>query len=92
MVFLVITTIIVIAIFVVTILNLIRKNDTNFLYLLIVEFIGILIDFIHIFSGTDISPLGYGVVYLLSVVIPLIIFFTNFFIILLTLIHTNHAS
>ena len=78
MVFLVITTIIVIAIFVVTILNLIRKNDTNFLYLLIVEFIGILIDFIHVFSGKDISPLGYGVVYLLSVVIPLIIIYIDY--------------
>ena len=78
MVLLVITTIIVIALFVVTVANLIRKNDTNFLYLLIVQFIGIVIDFIYVIKGESMHPLAYGFVYLLSVVIPVIILFISY--------------
>ena len=37
------------ALFTITVLKLIRKNDTSYIYILALEFVGILINFIELF-------------------------------------------
>ena len=71
MVFLIITTIIIIAMFIYTLALMLKEN--SYIYLLIVEFVGIIIDFICILIGKSPSMYVYTIIYCLSVVIPLTI-------------------
>ena len=66
-------TTIAIALFTITFLKLIKKNDTTYIYVLAIEFIGIAINFIELF----IKPFHWSlklVMYLLSIILPIILF------------------
>ena len=69
MVLLTFTTMLTIAIFIFTFLKMI----TNYFYLILIEFLGILLIFIYIFNGIPLNAIVYLIVYLLSVCIPIII-------------------
>ena len=73
MVLLTFTTMLTIAIFIFTFLKMIKKNNSNYFYLILIEFFGILLIFIYIFNGIPINAIVYLIVYLLSVCIPIII-------------------
>ena len=51
MALLIITTILAVAIFAVTFVKMIKKNYSNYIYILVSEFIGIAIDFIFLILG-----------------------------------------
>lgn len=66
--------IIAISLFTITFFKLVKKNDSSYIYLLVVEFIGIAINFIELFISTS---LGWGLkilMYLLSIVFPTFLF------------------
>ena len=73
MVLLTFTTMLTIAIFIFTFLKMIKKNNSNYFYLILIEFFGILLIFIYIFNGIPLNDIVYLIVYLLSVCIPIII-------------------
>ena len=73
MVLLTFTTMLIITIFIFTFLKMIKKNNSNYFYLILLEFIGILLIFIYIFNGIPLNAIVYLIVYLLSVCIPIII-------------------
>ena len=61
------------AIFIITFGRFIRKNDTSYVYILGIEFIGIVINFIELLSGTRLNIFFKIIIYLLSIIIPGII-------------------
>ena len=66
--------VLVIALFIYTFMKLVKDNNSNYVYMLALEFIGIIIDFIFILNGT--SP-NFGLLvfmYVISVMIPIICF------------------
>lgn len=66
--------IIAISLFTITFLKLVKKNESSYIYLLLVEFIGIAINFIELFITTS---LGWGfkiLMYLLAIVLPTFLF------------------
>ena len=73
MVLLTFTTMLIITIFIFTFLKMIKKNNSNYFYLILLEFIGILLIFIYILNGIPLNDIVYLIVYLLSVCIPIII-------------------
>lgn len=73
MVLLTFTAMVTIAIFIYTFLEMIKKNNSNYFYLILLEFIGILVIFIYIFDGINPNFMAYITTYLLSVCIPIII-------------------
>ena len=70
MIFEIITCVLIIAIFTITVLNLVKKNNTDYLSLLIIEFIGIFTAFMFIITNNKINAIGYIIVYFFSVCIP----------------------
>ena len=68
----IIFSILALAIFIITFLKLIKENNSNYVFALVPEFIGILIDFICIFMSINPSTFTYIIMYILSVVIPII--------------------
>ena len=73
MVLLTFTTMLIIAIFIFTFLKMIKKNNSNYFYLILIEFFGILLIFIYIFNGIPLNAIVYLIGYLLSVCIRIII-------------------
>ena len=73
MVLLTFTTMVSIVIFIYTFLEMIKKNNSNYFYLILLEFIGILVIFIYSFNGISPNAIAYIIVYILSVFIPIII-------------------
>lgn len=56
--------------FILIFLKLIRKNDTSYVYLLILQFIGIFINFIELFLGKSFGIIKI-IMYFLSVILPI---------------------
>lgn len=71
---LIFTSMLIIAIFIITFIQMIRKNNSNYTYLLGAEFIGIAIMFAYIFNGNEPQNFAYFITYILSVLIPAVIF------------------
>ena len=67
-------TTIAIALFTITFLKLIKKNDTTYIYVLAVEFIGIAINFIELFLKTPFHWSLKLLMYLLSIILPIALF------------------
>ena len=67
-------TTIAIALFTITFLKLIKKNDTTYIYVLAVEFIGIAINFIGLFLKTPFHWSLKLLMYLLSIILPIALF------------------
>ncbi len=61
------------SLFVYTFYNLIKRNDTSYIYLLIAEFIGLLINFIFLVIGKKINIALAIITWIISVIIPLAI-------------------
>lgn len=66
--------ILAIIIFIYTFAKLIQKNNTNLVYILVIEFIGIIIDFIALITETKLNIIILTAMYLISVIIPIIYF------------------
>ena len=61
------------AIFIITFGRFIRKNDTSYVYILGIEFIGIVINFIELIFSIKLNIFIKIIIYLLSIIIPEII-------------------
>ena len=70
----IITVVFTIAVFVLTVFKLVKENNTNYVYILILEFIGILAAFVNIVQSQQISIPVYAFIYALAIILPLIIF------------------
>ena len=69
----IIFSVISLAIFIYTFLKMLKDNNSNYLFALIPEFLGILIDFLCIFFSAKPNISMYIVMYSLSVIFPIII-------------------
>ena len=69
----IIFTLVAVALFVIVFFQMIRKNDTSFVSILIIEAIGIMINFIEISLGEYYSIFWLLLEILLSIIIPLAI-------------------
>ena len=67
-------TTIAIALFTITFLKLIKKNDTTYIYILAIEFIGIAINFIELFLKAQFNWSLKLITYLLSIILPILLF------------------
>ena len=74
MVQIIIFSIIIIALFVYTFIKLVKENNTNYLYILVVEFIGIIIDFILILIKKEPNFVLILLMYIISIILPIIYF------------------
>ena len=74
MILTILITVLALAFFTVTFLKMIKTNSANYIYLLVIEFIGISIDFIVLFIGKKASGIGNLTAVILSVIIPMIVF------------------
>lgn len=74
MIFTIITTIVAITVFILTFGKMIKNNSGNYLYVLGIEFIGIVIGFISIILKKEISGIESVVIYVLCVIIPVVMF------------------
>lgn len=72
MVHIIIFSVIALFIFIITFLKLIKENNSNYIFALIPEFIGICIDFAFIISAKEPSGIIFSIMYILSIVIPII--------------------
>lgn len=61
------------ALFTITVLKLIKKNDTSYIYILALEFVGILINFIELFFTIQLNWFLRTITYLFSTIIPTVI-------------------
>lgn len=61
--------------FVIFFLKMIKKNDTTYIDILIMQFIGIAINFIELISGANPNLVLYIIIYSFSLIIPCIILF-----------------
>lgn len=72
MIHIIIFSIIALSIFIITFLKLIKENNSNYIFALIPEFIGLIIDFICIFSSINPNGITMIIMYTLSIIIPII--------------------
>lgn len=71
--------IIAIALFTIIFLKLIRKNDTSYILILILEFIGIAINFTELFLSVSLNWFLKTITYILAVIIPLWVLWLEYF-------------
>ena len=69
----IIFNVIAIALFTVTFLKLIKKNDTSYIVVLGIEFIGIAINFIELLLSKPLALFIRIIMYLFSVILPLLL-------------------
>ena len=72
MISIIIFTILSLIIFVITFFKLIKKNNSNYIFALIPEFIGIVINFVYIFISIKPNTIVIILMYILSIIIPII--------------------
>lgn len=63
-----------IAIFIYTFARLIRENNTNYVYLLVLEFSGIIIDFVALVTENSLNVFVLTIIYIIAIIIPIIFF------------------
>ncbi len=73
MINIIIFSIISASVFIFTVIKLIKDNNSNYLFSLISEFLGIIIDFICIFFSTEPGIITLIIMYTLSVIIPIVL-------------------
>lgn len=69
----IIFSIIALAIFIITFIKLIKENNSNYIFTLIPEFIGLLLDFIFILNGISPNIATFILLYILNVFIPIVL-------------------
>lgn len=70
---------IAIALFTIIFMKLIRKNDTSYIMILILEFIGIGINFIELISNLTLNWFFRILIYIFALVIPLLVLWLEYF-------------
>lgn len=65
------------SLFIIMFFRLIRKNDTSYVYVLVLQFIGIAINFFELIAGRSFGIIIKVIMYLLSVVVPIIIIYVE---------------
>lgn len=65
------------SLFIIMFFRLIRKNDTSYVYALVLQFIGIAINFFELIAGRSFGIIIKVIMYLLSVVVPIIIIYVE---------------
>lgn len=71
MIHIIIFSILVIGAFVYTFLKMIKENNTNYVYILGLEFLGIVIDFILILNGKIPNLIILSILYVITIIIPI---------------------
>ena len=66
------------AIFIIVFGRFIKKNDTSYIYILVLEFIGIVINFIELLSNVTFNIFFKIIMYILAIVIPGIILLAEY--------------
>lgn len=66
----IIFNVLALALFTITFLKLIRKNDTSYIYVLALEFVGLAINFIELFFSIKLSIILKIIIYIFSIIIP----------------------
>ena len=66
------------AIFIITFGRFIKKNDTSYVYVLGIEFLGIVINFIELLASIHLNLFFRIIMYMLSIIIPVIIFLIEY--------------
>lgn len=66
------------AIFIITFGRFIKKNDTSYVYVLGIEFVGIVVNFIELLIGIHLNLFFRIIMYMLSIIIPVIIFLIEY--------------
>lgn len=66
----IIFNVLALALFTITFLKLIRKNDTSYIYVLALEFVGLAINFIELFFSIKLSIILKTIIYIFSIIIP----------------------
>lgn len=74
MVLFILTTIIIIGIFTITFAKMIKKNSASMVYILAIEFVGILVAFFNLIKGKTPLIFEYIIIFFCSVIIPIFIF------------------
>lgn len=69
----IIFNVLALALFTITFLKLIKKNDTSYIYILAIEFIGLTINFIELFFAVKLNIFFKILIYIFSIIIPAII-------------------
>lgn len=69
----IIFNVLALALFTITFLKLIKKNDTSYIYVLAIEFIGLTINFIELFFAVRLNIFFKILIYVFSIIIPGII-------------------
>lgn len=69
---------IALAMFGVGFFKMIKKNDTSYVSLLVIETLGIAIDFIMYISGRRISLITKAIIYTMSIIFPIIVYYLEF--------------
>ena len=69
----IIFNVLALALFTITFLKLIKKNDTSYIYILAIEFIGLTINFIELFFAVRLNIFFKILIYVFSIIIPAII-------------------
>ena len=66
------------AIFIIVFGRFVKKNDTSYVYVLGLEFLGIVINFIELIFNIHLNIFFRVLIYILSIIIPLIILFIEY--------------
>lgn len=61
--------------FVIFFLKMIKKNDTSYIDILVIQFIGIAISFIHLILGVKLNFIFISLMYVFAIIIPCIVLF-----------------
>ncbi len=64
-----------VSLFIIIFFKIIRKNDGNYIFILVLQTIGIIVSFLEILNKIDESILGGTIRYVFSIIIPLLIIF-----------------
>lgn len=74
----IIFNVLALAFFTITFLKLIRKNDTSYIYMLVLEFIGLVFNFVELFLAVKLNLFFRILMYLFSVIIPGVVFWIEY--------------
>ncbi len=64
--------------FTIIFMKMIKKNDTSYVYILVLEFIGIAINFVELFISTNINAIFKTIMYLFAVILPAVVLFIEY--------------
>lgn len=72
MIYIILFSVIALAIFIITFIKLVKENNSNYTFVLVLEFVGLIIDFIFILQGKNPNTFIWCIMYILNLIIPVI--------------------